>query len=56
MRFDICLQLVCVVLASWADKEVVTVLAYSFSVLLDLLVIYLMLPDPLECISSLYGW
>ena len=41
MRFYICLQLVCVGLASWADKEIVTVLAYSFSVLLDLLVIHL---------------
>ena len=40
MRFDICLQLVCVGLASWADKEIVTVLAYSFGVLLDLLVIH----------------
>ena len=34
--FDICHQLVCVDPASWADKEIVTILAYSFSVLLDL--------------------
>ena len=40
MRFDICLQLVRMELASWADKEIVTILAYSFSVLLDLLVIH----------------
>ena len=39
--FDICLQLVCVDPASWADKEIVTILAYSFSVLLDLVLTHL---------------